>query len=249
MTYAVREVFDTLQGEGARAGTRAVFVRLAGCNLWDGQPKHRTEGAGACAAWCDTDFAKARWSLAAPALVEAMDTFWLPNADQERWCVLTGGEPMLQVDAELIDELHSAGWLVAVETNGTVAVLPRGLDWVCVSPKRGSRPLLVDRADEVKVVLPGAGNGHEGWTHEQLEHLRTQIRADHYFVQPQDVIDPTRVEATYLHAAHARTSTQFAGLGATSALYNIHVQQCVAFVRQHPPWRLGLQAHKIVGLL
>ncbi|AXJ94792.1 MULTISPECIES: 7-carboxy-7-deazaguanine synthase [unclassified Sphingomonas] len=156
MSYAVKEMFLTLQGEGANAGARAVFVRFAGCNLWSGREQDRST---AVCRFCDTDFVGTnglgggRFGDAA-ALVTAVQGFW-GEGREHRFVVLTGGEPMLQVDDALVDALHAAGFRIAIETNGTLPVHP-GIDWVCVSPKAGS--LVVQRSgDELKLVWPQPG--------------------------------------------------------------------------------------------
>lgn len=156
MSYAVKEMFLTLQGEGVNAGRRAVFVRFAGCNLWSGREQDR---AVAICRFCDTDFVGTdgegggRFADAA-ALAEAAAGFW-GEGREERFCVLTGGEPMLQVDDALVDALHAAGFTIAIESNGTLAV-HSGIDWVCISPKAGSE--VVQRSgDELKLVWPQPG--------------------------------------------------------------------------------------------
>jgi len=156
MSYAVKEMFLTLQGEGVNAGRRAVFVRFAGCNLWSGREQDR---ATAVCRFCDTDFVGTdglgggKFADAA-ALVAAVEGFW-GDGRSERFVVITGGEPMLQVDDALVDALHAAGFGIAVETNGTLPAHP-GIDWVCVSPKAGS--VVVQRSgDELKLVWPQAG--------------------------------------------------------------------------------------------
>lgn len=176
MSYAVKELFLTLQGEGAQAGTRAVFCRFAGCNLWSGREADR---ASATCRFCDTDFVGTdgpgggRFADAA-ALAEAIATAWGPGADH-RLVVMTGGEPLLQLDAPLVDQLHARGFRVAVETNGTIAA-PAGIDWICVSPKAGAA--VVQRSgDELKLVYPQPGlmpEAVEGWDFR------------HWFLQPMD---------------------------------------------------------------
>ncbi|WP_174298297.1 7-carboxy-7-deazaguanine synthase [Sphingomonas bacterium] len=165
MSYAVKEMFLTLQGEGVNAGARAVFVRFAGCNLWSGREADR---ARAVCRFCDTDFVGTdgigggRFADAA-ALAADVERHWGGGADR-RFAVLTGGEPMLQVDDALVAALHAADFRVAIESNGTLPVHP-ALDWVCISPKAGSR--VVQRAgDELKLVWPQAGIDPvelEGW--------------------------------------------------------------------------------------
>ena len=156
VAYAVKEIFLTLQGEGAHVGRAAVFCRFAGCNLWSGREADR--GSAQCR-FCDTDFVGTdgtRGASYADAddLANAIATEWGPRTD-ERFVVLTGGEPLLQVDAALLDALHARGFMVAVETNGTIAP-PAGLDWVCVSPKAGTE-LRVHSGHELKLVFPQPG--------------------------------------------------------------------------------------------
>lgn len=155
MTYAVNEMFYTLQGEGRNAGRAAVFCRFAGCNLWSGREADR---AAATCWFCDTDFVGTTGEgggkfRTADELVAAMALKW--PAAGPRFCVLTGGEPALQVDGALVSALHAADFEVAIETNGTTP-LPRGIDWICVSPKRGA-PLAVTSGDELKFVWPQDG--------------------------------------------------------------------------------------------
>lgn len=156
MSYAVKEMFLTLQGEGVQAGRRAVFVRFAGCNLWSGRERDR---ATAICRFCDTDFVGidgaggGRFADAA-ALAAAAAGFWGEGMER-RFVVLTGGEPMLQVDDALIDALHAAGFMIAIESNGTLPVHP-GIDWICISPKAGSETVQ-RRGDELKLVWPQPG--------------------------------------------------------------------------------------------
>lgn len=176
MSYAVKEMFLTLQGEGVRAGRRAIFIRFAGCNLWTGREQDRES---AICRFCDTDFVGTdgpgggRYADA-DAVAKSASNLW--GAGREwRYAVLTGGEPMLQVDDALVDALHAAGFEIAIETNGTIAVHP-GIDWVCVSPKAGSET--VQRAgDELKLVWPQEGSdwpAMEGWDF------------DNFLIQPMD---------------------------------------------------------------
>ena len=151
-SYAVKEIFLTLQGEGINAGRAAVFCRFAGCNLWSGREDDRAQ---AVCRFCDTDFVGTDGDgggrFDAEALAATIERAW-HGGRSERLVVLTGGEPLLQVDAPLIGALHGRGFLIAVETNGTVAP-PAGLDWVCVSPKAAA-PLQVTAGDELKLVYP-----------------------------------------------------------------------------------------------
>lgn len=180
MTYAVKEMFLTLQGEGVNAGARAVFVRFAGCNLWSGREQDR---ARAVCRFCDTDFVGTdglgggKFADAA-TLVAAVEGFW-GQGEANRFVVLTGGEPMLQVDDALIDLLHAVGFRIAIESNGTLPVHP-GIDWVCISPKAGS-DVVQRTGDELKLVWPQPGtdlDAVERWdfTHRLLQPLDS---ADH----------------------------------------------------------------------
>ena len=155
MSYAVKEIFYTLQGEGALTGRPAVFCRLAGCNLWSGREADR---ATAACGFCDTDFVGTdgtdggRYRDAA-ALADRIAARWPAHAGgAARFVVCTGGEPLLQLDPPLIEALHQRGFAVAIETNGTIEP-PPGIDWVCVSPKAGG-PLVVTAGDELKIVVP-----------------------------------------------------------------------------------------------
>ena len=153
MSYAVKEIFLTLQGEGAHAGRAAVFCRFAGCNLWSGREQDR---AGAICQFCDTDFVGTDGTLggryaSAEELAGTIAAQWT-GKDANPYVVLTGGEPMLQLDAPLVDALHARGFAIGVETNGTIAP-PEGLDWFCVSPKAGA-DLILRQGHELKLVFP-----------------------------------------------------------------------------------------------
>jgi 7-carboxy-7-deazaguanine synthase len=156
VSYAVKEIFMTLQGEGAQAGRAAVFCRFAGCNLWSGREQDRQS---AKCRFCDTDFVGTDGTLggryaSAEALADAISGQW-SGRDLDRFTVLTGGEPLLQLDTALIAALHARGFAIAVETNGTLAP-PDGLDWICVSPKAGAE-LVIRAGDELKLVYPQDG--------------------------------------------------------------------------------------------
>ena len=177
MSYAVKEIFLTLQGEGMQAGRRAVFLRLAGCNLWTGREQDR---ATAQCTFCDTDFVgmdgENGGRYEAAALAGKVAALW--ESGERPLVVITGGEPMLQLDAALIDALHARGFEIAVETNGTLPA-PAGLDWICVSPKAGTE--VVQRSgDELKLVWPQSGTDPEallGWDFR------------HFLIQPMDCTD------------------------------------------------------------
>jgi 7-carboxy-7-deazaguanine synthase (Cx14CxxC type) len=182
--YTVKELFPTLQGEGAHSGRAAVFCRFAGCNLWSGREEDR---ATAICQFCDTDFVGSdglgggKFETAA-TLADAIELSWRSTSagPQQRYVVFTGGEPLLQLDDELISALHQKGFEVAIETNGTLKV-PKGIDWVCVSPKAGSE-LIVLQADELKLVIPQ-------YDHHQLEKLMARFEGMDYrnrFLQPMD---------------------------------------------------------------
>jgi 7-carboxy-7-deazaguanine synthase (Cx14CxxC type) len=182
--YTVKELFPTLQGEGAHAGRAAVFCRFAGCNLWSGREEDR---AGAVCQFCDTDFVGSDGIGGgkfnhAQELASAIEDSWKSTeaGPQQRYVVFTGGEPLLQLDEDLITALHQKGFEVAIETNGTIKI-PKGVDWVCVSPKAGSE-LIVLQANELKLVVPQAG-------HDSLEKLMSRFEKMDYrnrFLQPMD---------------------------------------------------------------
>ncbi len=173
MSYAVKEIFLTLQGEGAHAGRTAVFCRFSGCNLWTGREQDRAE---AICKFCDTDFVGMDGTLGgryanADALASAVAAQW-EGPPEHRYTVLTGGEPLLQVDSALIDALHARGFTIAVETNGTVAA-PPGLDWICVSPKAGAE-LILRKGHELKLVYPQPENKPEDFANLEFERFSLQ---------------------------------------------------------------------------
>jgi 7-carboxy-7-deazaguanine synthase (Cx14CxxC type) len=188
--YTVKELFPTLQGEGAHTGRAAVFCRFAGCNLWSGREEDR---ALAVCQFCDTDFVGSDGDgggkfATASELANAIENTWKSTSagPQQRYVVFTGGEPLLQLDEPLIDALHAKGFLVAIETNGTIKI-PKGVDWVCVSPKAGSE-LIVLQADEIKLVIPQQG-------HTDIEKLLARFEKMDYrnrFLQAMD--GPTQKE-------------------------------------------------------
>ncbi|MGE5547153.1 MAG: 7-carboxy-7-deazaguanine synthase [Solirubrobacterales bacterium] len=188
MSYAVKEIFHTLQGEGAHTGRSAVFLRLAGCNLWSGREQDR---ADATCRFCDTDFVGGEKFTDAARLADAVLAAW-PAGDLGRFVVVTGGEPSLQLDEGLIEALHGRGFEIAIETNGT-RPLPVGIDWVCVSPKAGTE-LAVTSGHELKLVFPQPGAEPERFA---------ALRFGHFFLQPMD--GPDRVANTMAAVAYCRT--------------------------------------------
>lgn len=183
MTYQVKEMFYTLQGEGARAGRAAVFLRFSGCNLWSGREEDR---ADADCTFCDTDFVGVNGQgggkfADATALASAVSSLWPEAADGRRYAVCTGGEPLLQLDSALVEALHRAGFEVAVETNGTI-LPPPGLDWICVSPKAGTEVKLRS-GNELKFVYPQAGGDPSHYA---------GLAFEHFFLQPMDGPDAVR---------------------------------------------------------
>jgi 7-carboxy-7-deazaguanine synthase (Cx14CxxC type) len=176
MTYSVKEIFKTLQGEGAHAGRAAVFCRFAGCNLWSGRESDR---AGAVCTFCDTDFVGTDGLgggkfADAGALADAVAACWGDGA-ANRYVVCTGGEPLLQLDRALVSALHAHGFTIAIETNGTLAP-PAGIDWICVSPKSTAK-LAITRGDELKLVYPQLDAPPEAYA---------GLDFRHFFLQPMD---------------------------------------------------------------
>jgi 7-carboxy-7-deazaguanine synthase len=268
-TYHVVDIVDTIQGEGARSGTRAIFLRLAFCNLWDGLEEHRDRGKGACARWCDTDFARGH-AMVAKAIAQRAAELWCApwvrceacckalrhlqdgyrctlhaGSAAEPWVVITGGEPALQFDEELLEALRSPGFRIAVESNGTKRTdALTAVDHLCISPKLGSQ-LAVLEADELKVVVPGVrppeASPHDdtralavpfppptrglrmlgagGWNEADLERLADAGSWDQLFVSPQD--GPDRLA---------------------------NIATAIDFVRRSPRWRLSVQTHKILQI-
>ncbi len=215
MVYSVKEIFLTIQGEGGQSGLPAVFLRFSGCNLWNGLETGRAE---AVCQFCDTDFigtdgpGGGKFSSAA-ALAKTVTKHW-PDGEGNRWVVCTGGEPLLQLDTDLIDALHAQGFKIAVESNGTVAA-PTGIDWLCVSPKADAA-LVQTSGDELKLVFPQTKNHPDDFT--DLDFPR-------FYLQPRD------------------------GTAEARAVDNAdNLQAVLAYIREHPQWRLSLQTHKLIGI-
>lgn len=174
-SYKVKEIYYTLQGEGARTGRPAVFLRFTGCNLWSGREIDRSD---AVCKFCDTDFfgmdGVEGGKYNASGLADKILSLWAGEATN-RYVVCTGGEPLLQLDEELIHELHTRGFEVAIETNGTITA-PRGIDWICVSPKAGTE-IIIQKGNEIKLVVR-----QEGITPDMFD----SWKFDHFYLQPMD---------------------------------------------------------------
>lgn len=218
--YRVKEIFYSLQGEGARAGRAAVFCRFSKCNLWNGKEESRAQ---AVCQFCDTDILGIDGQNGgqfddAGALGDAIQTLW-PDCESDRarpYVIFTGGEPLLQLDAPLTSELHRRGFEVAIETNGTLP-LPEGVDWVCLSPKADA-VIVLKRCDELKLVYPQAL---------ALPERFASFPAEHYFISP--MADPKiRTGADKQKQHNTRLATEY----------------CL----RHPQWRLTLQMHKLLGI-
>lgn len=181
--YSVKEIFYSLQGEGTHTGRPAVFCRFSGCNLWNGQKKEKST---AVCQFCDTDFVgtdgiNGGKYQTARALVDVIISIWPTSHHGERFIVLTGGEPLLQVDADLIDILHNEHFFIAVETNGTI-LPPPGVDWICMSPKSGSNIAILS-GSELKVVFPQKDLNPLDYEHYSF---------DHFLIQPMDGAEAAR---------------------------------------------------------
>ena len=206
MNYKVNEIFFTLQGEGAHSGIPAVFVRFSGCNL-------------RCP-WCDTEFADFTEMTSEQIVSEALNLYDQPN-ERRKMCVLTGGEPSLQVDKPLIDALHAAGFYICIETNGT-RPLPDGIDWITCSPKENTK-LALHKVNEVKVVFTGTYDP-EIW--------RSQLQAEHWMLQPLRFTGEWLIE----------------NIDSWEDDRNDNLDDTVRYILSHPFWRLSVQIHKIAGL-
>ena len=205
--YRVNEIFFTLQGEGAHSGIPAVFVRFSGCNL-------------RCP-WCDTDFADYKEMSASEIVAEMLSLYDVPN-ERRKMCVITGGEPSLQVDTQLIEALHKAGFYICIETNGT-RPLPDGIDWITCSPKEGTE-IALKKVNEVKVVFTGTYDP-EIW--------RSEFEAEHWMLQPLRYNGDLLMES---------------GIDEWSEDNNDNLDETVRYILAHPFWRLSVQLHKIAGL-
>lgn len=231
--YRVKEIFYTLQGEGAQAGRPSVFCRFSKCNLWNGREDSR---AGSICDFCDTDFVGTDGQLGgqytATELAQQIATLW-PGASGNKvgkpYVVCTGGEPLLQLDEPLIDALHQQGFEVAVETNGTLPA-PAGIDWICLSPKGKSEIDLI-RCDELKLVYPQPDAMPERFDY---------IEAEHRYLQPMADYQPV------VFASDKGLDAQLEG--AKEGLSKTNTQKAVDFCLKHPEWKLSLQTHKMLGI-
>jgi 7-carboxy-7-deazaguanine synthase (Cx14CxxC type) len=201
MTYSVREIYYTLQGEGAHTGRPAVFLRFAGCNLWSGREEHRKD---AVCRFCDTEFVGTdgpgggKFETAAELAVAVQKAWPAKPAKDRPYVVCTGGEPLLQLDGSLIAALHAVGFEVGVESNGTLAA-PAGIDWLCISPK-GTAPVIQTSGNELKLVYPQAEDDA------QPERFG-DLRFEHFFLQPLD--SPEREENTRLAVEYCLAHPQW----------------------------------------
>ena len=179
MKYSVKEIYNTLQGEGYHTGRPAVFIRFSGCNLWTGHEKDRS---GAICDWCDTDFVGTNGinggKFSIKEIINIINSLWKDNVLTKPYVVCTGGEPLLQMDEALIKAIHEEGFEIGLETNGTM-IPPDGIDWICVSPKANA-DLILKNGNELKVVYPQCGMNPR--VHEKL-------KFDHFFIQPMDGIN------------------------------------------------------------
>ena len=221
--YSVKEIFLTLQGEGGQAGLPAVFVRFAGCNLWSGLERDRAQ---AVCKFCDTDFIGTNGTgggkfKSAQSLAREIKSHW-PKGQGEMWAVMTGGEPLLQLDDQLIEACHAEGIKIAVESNGTVAA-PDGIDWLCVSPKAGA-PVVQTSGHELKLVYPQAENKPQDFEHMDFAIFSLQPRDDRFLADRMFKGD----------------ETEFSG--------SPHRDAAIAFCLEHPQWRLSLQTHKWMNI-
>ncbi|MDA5562687.1 7-carboxy-7-deazaguanine synthase [Cobetia marina] len=228
--YTVKEAFYTLQGEGARAGRASVFCRFAGCNLWSGREQDRDTSV---CRFCDTDFVGTNGQnggkfRTASELADFLASLWPEHSGiATPYVVFTGGEPLLQLDRELVDAMHARGFEIAVETNGTVTP-PAGIDWLCVSPK-GASELVLTGGDELKLVYPQP---------EALPERFVSLDFAHFYLQP---LDTAALDAL---PAPAAAREHYREVLATDTPMN----QCVSYCMANPQWQLSLQTHKISGI-
>ncbi len=223
--YRVKEVFYTLQGEGAQAGRPAVFCRFSKCNLWNGREDSRES---AICNFCDTDFTGTDGQnggiYTAAELTAKIASLWPDMDSGAPYVVCTGGEPLLQLDDALIESLHNAGFSVGVETNGTLPA-PAGIDWLCVSPK-GRSEIVLTECDELKLVYPQA---------DAMPERFSKLAAQHYYLQPLADYRPQLLVSDRNEAAREGLSQD-------------HTAATVAYCLANPRWKLSLQTHKLLGI-
>lgn len=219
-TYRVKEMFYSLQGEGARSGRAAVFCRFSKCNLWNGREESR---ASSVCKFCDTDIVGIDGQnggefSGAEMLASAIEALW-PTRHAENsapYVIFTGGEPLLQLDAELVEAMHQRGFEVAIETNGTLPA-PEGIDWICLSPKSNAT-LALHYCDELKLVYPQDDAAPDAFAH---------FPAQHYFLSP--MANPT------IHSGN-------------DVIKQDNTRLALNYCLSHPQWRLSLQLHKLLGI-
>ncbi|MBL1265482.1 7-carboxy-7-deazaguanine synthase [Candidatus Methylomicrobium oryzae] len=216
--YKIKEIFYTLQGEGAHTGRPAVFCRFSKCNLWSGKEENRAE---AICTFCDTDFigtdgVNGGLYEIPLDLAKKVYKLWPKQSSERPFVVCTGGEPLLQMDRPLIDAFHQQGFEVAVETNGTLPI-PQGIDWVCVSPK-GQSKIVVTDCNELKLVFP-----QDNAMPEQFDY----IKADYFYLTPMSVPNSKKPG---------------------NLAQDPHTQQTIQYCLDHPKWRLNLQTHKLIDI-
>ena len=217
-TYKVKEIFYTLQGEGAQSGRPAIFCRFSKCNLWNGREEDRAEAA---CNFCDTDILGTdgenggEYKTAAD-LASKVSDLWPEKKDGKPFVVCTGGEPALQIDDDLVEHFHQVGFEIAIETNGTLP-LPAGIDWVCCSPK-GTSKVVINQCDELKLVFPQADAMPDSFSH---------IKADYFYLTP--MAPASTKEAICLDQDDI-------------------TQKTIKFCLSNPKWRLNLQTHKVLNI-
>lgn len=239
--YTVNSIYKTIAPD-VLGGQKIAVVSFSGCNLWSGEAAEREAGAGACAKWCDGNFMGGQ-PLSAEDILTAIEHIYPARLGitKERTVRLTGGEPLLQVDHALVGLLAANDWLVTIETNGTIDADPLGDEvYLIVSPKLGSE-LKITRADELRVIIPGALPPDPGWTEEALLALdKALLQPGIKTLVPQDPIDPTKLADSFLVTLGDKV-----GL---AGIYQLNLQRCVTFVNTHPDWYLQLQTNKLAGL-
>ena len=253
--YLVRSIRDGIVSEGAMSGRKAVEIVFGGCNYWDGDPSHRRRGTSACAVWCDTDFDSCcSKAMTAFEIADACDKLWLDRIDRvhkvtpglDDFVLLTGGEPLMFADLELVEAIKDSGFQLMMETNGSIrpekGVL-EAMSYISVRPKleifRGDLKvpdLNVLKANELVITLPGAIGG-KGWTDEQLYQVEMEGEWGTLFVVPMDPTDPRTIEVTHMRGGYERHDE-----------LNVAVQRCLDWVSENSKWHICIQLHKVLNL-